>query len=574
MRQSDAATVKPVYTSSDVGTNLGHYESGVADRVDGIDAFFGAGRSPIVRVSLSWQKYQLSRGGPINWTELDDQVNQLRAKGMRVLLMLGYAPSWANGHSGERAEVWFPTEDADWKAIVDATVAHFGDKVQIYEVWNEPNWVPEFGNYDLKPPVERYWELVRIASASIRATCESCTVLAGGSAYAKSDNTPSQWLGYAYEHGYRSDFDAVALHPYSRWDGPGVPDCGVSEMQGFGPLDGLCGELTRVRAAMVAGGDSGKKIWATEIGYPTTLTNPALVERARYNMLQALRMWRLASYTGPFLVFTHLDNCADAKESCWYGMVDRTGAKKQPLYDGLSTALQRSNTLSSGTEIAAGGVGLRSTDGRTTLTVRASDGVAVLARDGVTIWKSPAGGGVRLRNQGDGNLVLLDDGGAAVWGSGTATKGASLLTVQDDGNLVLRGNANPGEVHWASGTAQLRPGQELLPGDPPIYSSTRTYRLQLQTDGNLVLKNNSSGAVVWSSGTAVPDYTSASMPNRVFRLKVEPNGNMVMYKRGGAVRWQTGTGVTGGLTLKVQNDGNVILYREGTTAVHWSTGKP
>jgi len=72
---------------------------------------------------------------------------------------------------------------------------------------------------------------------------------------------------------------------------------------------------------------------------------------------------------------------------------------------------------------------------------------------GVALWASLTHGkpGAWLINQGDGNLVLYHNG-VAVWHSGTHGHGPSNLIMQDDGNLVLYKAG--GVATWASGTAR------------------------------------------------------------------------------------------------------------------------
>src|SRR5690349_4380827 len=75
----------------------------------------------------------------------------------------------AVGDGGHADDKWFPTDDNAWTSIVQRVVQHFGDKVQAYEVWNEPN-IESFGNYGSDRKA-RYWQLVRLASDEIRAGC-------------------------------------------------------------------------------------------------------------------------------------------------------------------------------------------------------------------------------------------------------------------------------------------------------------------------------------------------------------------------------------------------------------------
>ncbi|OVA04946.1 Bulb-type lectin domain [Macleaya cordata] len=92
----------------------------------------------------------------------------------------------------------------------------------------------------------------------------------------------------------------------------------------------------------------------------------------------------------------------------------------------------------------------------------------------------------RFIMQGDCNLVLYKNG-APRWSSGTDGRGINCyVTLQDDGNLVV--TSGYGGVVWAS---QSNQGQN-------------TYRLDLQTDGNVVIY----GGAIWA--TCTNEYVSVS----------------------------------------------------------------
>jgi hypothetical protein len=54
--------------------------------------------------------------------------------------------------------------------------------------------------------------------------------------------------------------------------------------------------------------------------------------------------------------------------------------------------------------------------------------------------------------QGDGNLVVYDAAGTAVWASGTHREPGSRLFMQNDGNLVIYNRDN--RPVWATNTVQ------------------------------------------------------------------------------------------------------------------------
>lgn len=87
-------------------------------------------------------------------------------------------------------------------------------------------------------------------------------------------------------------------------------------------------------------------------------------------------------------------------------------------------------------------------------------------------------------------------------------------------------------------------------------------QLRMQTDGNLVIYNNSNGAI-WQSGTGGGDASSYAV--------MQSDGNFVVYDNG-VVRFQTGTENNPGAYLVFQNsDANLIVY-SSSNQVLWSGG--
>lgn len=90
--------------------------------------------------------------------------------------------------------------------------------------------------------------------------------------------------------------------------------------------------------------------------------------------------------------------------------------------------------------------------------------------------------------QQDGNFVVYDNG-RPIWASGTNGRGATRLTFQNDGNLVIYTART--QPLWSSNTWG-------------IYNSTNQNTLVMQNDGNLVLYQggvNFLGRAIWATGT-------------------------------------------------------------------------
>ena len=165
-------------------------------------------------------------------------------------------------------------------------------------------------------------------------------------------------------------------------------------------------------------------------------------------------------------------------------------------------------------------------------------------------------GPFKVTMQSDGNLVLYDIEGTATWASNTSGKGSKpfKLTMQDDGNLVIYdGEQIP---TWATGTNRicqcvLAQGRSLR-SNQFLTSKNHTCTAAMQSDGNFCIYFGGLYCV-WASNTC----GKGSGP---FELRMQDNGNLVIYDRTGEATWASGTVMTGVISAKMQDDGNLVLY--------------
>lgn len=124
---------------------------------------------------------------------------------------------------------------------------------------------------------------------------------------------------------------------------------------------------------------------------------------------------------------------------------------------------------------------------------------------------------------------------------------------------LTKSNTYPRVVTYADGRHVLRPGQRLRAGDR-LVAPDRHTKLTMQDDGNLVLRNGR--GIIWQSNTdgkARGGYAIIGKRGRVY----------VMDRRG-RTTWQTRTKyLRGEATLTITNSGQ-LTARVGTT-VAWRT---
>jgi hypothetical protein len=174
--------------------------------------------------------------------------------------------------------------------------------------------------------------------------------------------------------------------------------------------------------------------------------------------------------------------------------------------------------------------------------------------------------------QGDGNLVLYDRLGTAVWAPNLFDdSGNPSLVLQNDGNLVLYSGDGP--AYWASYSVLPAPSRcrrmladEALSIGQSLYSCNGQHRLTMQGDGNLVL---------YSAAPAPPGYaarwSSVTYGSTGYVATVQPDGNFVLYNLLDSPLWSTGTPGRSGAYVDLQNDGNLVVYAAGGGSALWAS---
>ncbi len=171
--------------------------------------------------------------------------------------------------------------------------------------------------------------------------------------------------------------------------------------------------------------------------------------------------------------------------------------------------------------------------------------------------------------QADGNFVVYDASGSALWESGTSGTTGGVLSLQADGNLVVYNGA--GEPLWAAGSNF--PEEFIWSADQFSLATgewvqSRNRKLIMQEDCNLVLLNVENaivGGPLWSSGTAGLGSDC--------EMRLQADGNLVVYDGLGQARWASGTSGTAGAELRLQADGNMVVYNGAGEAL-WASYTP
>jgi hypothetical protein len=244
-----------------------------------------------VRIGIPWAGIN-PVPGYYNWSQDDYLINAADARGMGVLAVITTTPGWANDPSAPGV-YGHPASPADFGTFAGLAAQRYAGKVGAYEIWNEPNAAPYYGP---QPDPAGYTQLLKAAYPAIKAADPAATVIGGvvGSTVTYENLTlnPVTFVDEMYQDGAQGYFDALSFHPYqytTPFSAGGIyPDSPINQ-------------LADIRELMVANGDTGKTIWASEYGEPTSVAGDA--QQAAY-LQDMLTTWRTLNYTGPAFVYT------------------------------------------------------------------------------------------------------------------------------------------------------------------------------------------------------------------------------------------------------------------------------
>lgn len=290
-----------------------------------------------IRFDIDWSAIQPTSGGAYNWTTPDAIVASATANGVGVHMILCWSPPWANGTASSNA---YPdtAHKGDWQAFCQAAAARYIPQgVTTYELWNEPNIV----QFAAVPSGAVYTTNVLIpGSAGVRAAAaalgKTVTVITAGCSPAANSGGnihPVDFLTAIYANGGRSSFDHHAFHPYTGWkNDPNYGDGGRTNTLT------QCWDMWKI---MQANGDGGKKIWATEFGWPNNLINASYdTPTTAADRLDAwLARWFGAPWAGPTFIYHDTDKTqAQENDQNTYGLARADGTPKEPYYSRYKAA--------------------------------------------------------------------------------------------------------------------------------------------------------------------------------------------------------------------------------------------
>lgn len=152
------------------------------------------------------------------------------------------------------------TQLAEWEEWVRDTVTRLNGIIDVYEVWNEPNYYA-FNKNNATP--EQYGELVKRTYKVIKDINPNLTVTGISTASVVYD-----WTKRVFETGAGKYLDAVTIHPYD-WSGSFRDKLWIEDANSIHKL-------------MEEYGIGDKEVWATEFGFSTYIGENGYTRQEQY----------------------------------------------------------------------------------------------------------------------------------------------------------------------------------------------------------------------------------------------------------------------------------------------------
>jgi polysaccharide biosynthesis protein PslG len=304
-----------------------------------------------IRQEFPWESIELSAKGDYwdhkwnvsGWAKYDRIVNLASKYGLEIIARLDHPPAWTRKVGNAEGTMAPPDNYEDFGDFVYAVVSRYKGRVHYYQIWNEPNIYPEWGDHPADPA--GYVKLLQIAYRRAKEADPDCLIIAAGLAQTTEETPPEfgprnvsdvTYLEKMYQAGVKGHFDIMGAMVYGLWTGP--YDRRLSrDRANFS-------RVQYIREIMVRHGDGNKAIWATEVGWNAV---PASFADAPYGRVSedqqavyAVEAYERAAREWPWMGvmnywFLRRASDAEANQSWYYFRMLEPDFTPLPVYGAL-----------------------------------------------------------------------------------------------------------------------------------------------------------------------------------------------------------------------------------------------
>ncbi len=271
-----------------------------------------------IRQEFTWEDIEIHGQGDFEdrrtepyksaWQKYDHIVDLAEQYDIKIMARLSNPPAWTRALTNTVGAFAPPDNLADYGHFVEAVATRYRGRIPAYQVWNEPNIYPEWGQYPIN--AGEYTALLKQGYTRIKTADPDAIVVMGALAatieldrvrrydhngwpISPGGLSDVLFLQQMYDAGAAPYFDVLAMQGYGLWSGPTDRRMQPRVLNFSRPL--------YIRDVMVRNGDAHKAIWLSELGWnavppesgiPASYGQVTLEQQGRYAALAYERMQR------------------------------------------------------------------------------------------------------------------------------------------------------------------------------------------------------------------------------------------------------------------------------------------
>lgn len=196
------------------------------------------------------------------WAKYDNIVDLAEQYDIEIIARLSNPPSWSRALPDEQIGANAPPDNYDdYGDFVAGVVGRYAGRVTYFQLWNEPNIYPEWGEQTVVP--EDYADLLCTGYRRAKEANPEAVILSGALAptvaLSGRDLNDLIFLERMYSAGAGDCFDILSAQGYGLWSGP--------TDQRLRPTVINYPHNLLLRDVMVRHGDAHKPIWISEMAW-------------------------------------------------------------------------------------------------------------------------------------------------------------------------------------------------------------------------------------------------------------------------------------------------------------------
>lgn len=195
------------------------------------------------------------------WAKYDNIVDLAEKYDIEIIARLDNPPAWTRVMTDTIGTHAPPDDFGDYGDFVEAVVDRYEGRITYFQLWNEPNIFPEWGQQPVNP--EAFTELLCTGYQRAKEANPDSVILAGALsptiALDSRDLNDLVFLQRMYAAGAADCFDILSAQGYGLWSGP--------TDQRLRPTVINYPHVMLLRDVMVQNGDEDKAVWISEAGW-------------------------------------------------------------------------------------------------------------------------------------------------------------------------------------------------------------------------------------------------------------------------------------------------------------------